>query len=156
MDKWARLVDSLLTEVIGDGDVSQLTPAGKPLALADDAHTPEDQRVSAKIMRDHNVMPDWIAEGKALETAEADFRAELTAQALRFHRDMQALPSARRQAAIERRWANFLAEFRQRAQAHNRKLLSFNLSLPKGIPHKPLPNVDELIAAAMAAAEKSQ
>ena len=145
MDKWRRIVDRLITDAIGDGDVSHLPNAGKPLKLADDARAPEDQRAAFKIMQDHNVLPDWITEGKLLETAEADLCAELTARAQRFHRESQAARSTDHAASIRERWIGFLAEFSERVEQHNRKALTFNLKLPKGIPHKPILNIDALL-----------
>ncbi|MCY3780557.1 MAG: DUF1992 domain-containing protein [Chloroflexi bacterium] len=154
MDKWRRIVDHLITDAIGDGDVSHLPNAGKPLKLAEDAHTPEDRRAAFKIMQDHHVVPDWITEGKLLETAEADLRAELTARAQRFRRESQAARSADHAASIRERWTGFLAEFSEGVERHNHKALTFNLKLPKGIPHKPILGVDALIAAALEEAEK--
>ena len=52
MDRWARIVDHLLGEVIGNGDISDLPGAGKPLPLPNDSHTPPDQRAAFKIMQD--------------------------------------------------------------------------------------------------------
>ena len=77
MDRWARIVDHMLFEVIGDGDVSDLPGAGKRLTLADDSHTPADQRAAFKIMQDNEVAPDWMALAKSLEQSEAQIRAEI-------------------------------------------------------------------------------
>ena len=154
MDKWRRIVDQQIADAIGDGDVSHLPNAGKPLKLAEDAHTPEHQRAAFKIMQDNHVLPDWITEGKLLETAEADLRAELSARARRFRRDMQAAPSAHQAARVNRRWTNFLAEFGEQIERHNRKALTFNLKLPKGIPHKPILNISVIIASALEEADK--
>ena len=154
MDKWRRIADHLITDAIGDGDVSHLPNAGKPLKLADDAHTPEDQRAAFKIMQDHHVVPDWITERKLLETAEADLRAELTVQAQRFRRESQAARSADHAASIRERWTGFLANFSEGVERHNRKALTCNLKLPKGIAHKPILNINSLIATALAEADK--
>ena len=70
MKRWETLVDKMVREVIGDGNVSHLPGAGKPLDLGLDENTPADQRLVHKILKDHDIAPEWMMRGKALEQIE--------------------------------------------------------------------------------------
>ena len=83
MKKWERIVDRQVADAIGDGDVSHLSGAGKKLALPDDSRTPDELRAAFKIMRDHNVMPEWLATGARLEQAEGKLRSQIQTAARR-------------------------------------------------------------------------
>ncbi len=149
MDRWRRIVDHLLGEVIGDGDISHLPGAGKPLQLDDDPHTPGDQRAALKIMQDHNVSPEWIAAGKALEQNEERLLSEIAAIARRYkdasNGEYYNVPTT---------WSKFLLKFRAKIERHNRQVLLYNLKAPKGIQHKRILDCDALIARALQSIEQ--
>lgn len=149
MDRWRRIVDHLLADVIGDGDVSHLPQAGKPLKLEAEAHTPDDLRAAFKIMQDHQVLPDWLTEGKSLEAAEARLRAEIAAQADLFNHQPHTRVSALSDALARKRWSAYLEDFSERVDRHNRKALTYNLKVPRGIPHKKMLNSDSLVESAL-------
>lgn len=149
MDRWARIVDHLLREVIGDGDISNLPGAGKPLPLDEDSHTPLDQRVAFKIMHDNEVVPEWMALANSLEASEARIRAEINSL------DCE-LPAALADAAAGTagcggtKWSRYLNRLYERIKQHNSDVLLHNLKAPSGIPHKPLLAGDKLITQALA------
>ena len=137
MKNWQRVVDRLITDSIGDGDVSHLPGAGKKLALSNDSNTPEELRAAFKIMDDHNVTPQWIEAGLRLEQLEAALRHEIetrAAQHLRDRRRAGAQPP--RAATVHTNWNRFSARFLERVERYNREVLLYNLTLPSGIPHR--------------------
>ena len=146
MDRWARMVDHLLVDVIGDGDISDLPGAGKPLSLDEARHTPPDQRMAFKIMRDNEVVPEWIAMGKALEQSEAQIRAEIASRAAR-----EGAASGDSKHA-GREWSRYVNRLEARIQRHNRAVLLHNLKAPAGIAHKSILLSENLLADARAAA----
>ncbi len=152
MDRWTRIVDRLIGEIIGNGDISHLPGAGKPLALHDDCHTPIEQRTAIKIMQDHDVLPEWITSGKALERNEASLRKEIEARAQRylhalhtFKRDLKATQMGKTKAE----WLRFTADFCERVDTHNRDVLLHNLKVPGGIRHQPILSGEDLIKHAL-------
>jgi len=152
MKNWQRMVDEMLKEAIGDGDVSALPGAGKKLPPADKS-IPNEWQLAFKIMQEQNVLPEWVAAGKALAQREAQLREKLKARAAAYRREVQATrarPTA--QAEVEKRWHSYSADFRQRVERYNRELLLYNLKLPAGLPHRQSLNSDQLIAAALGAA----
>lgn len=148
MDRPRRVVDHLLSESIGNGDISHLPGAGKPLRLNDDPHTPSDQRAAQKIMQDNNVSPEWVETGKALSQNEKQLLAEVGKRAERYYKELKAVSSSVQEANLRRRWSRYTADFRERVKRHNREALLYNLKAPARIPHKPILNSDILLSDA--------
>ena len=151
LSRWQRKVDQGVSEIIGDGDVSHLPGAGKPLPL-DDPHVPPDMRAAYKIMADNDVAPDWIAAGKALDSTARQLQEQLAARASRY---LQELQSARahgdvaRQTRIDGRWRRFCDDYRERVEKYNREALTYNLKLPAGLPRRQQLRADYQIAKAL-------
>ncbi len=51
MKKWQDIVNQLVKDVIGDGDISHLPGAGRPLQLQDKSHTNRTTRGSQDHVR---------------------------------------------------------------------------------------------------------
>lgn len=152
MKKWERIVDRLVADAIGDGDVSHLSGAGKKLALPDDSSTPDELRAAFKIMGDHDVMPEWIAAGLRLEQSEIKLRSQIQSAARRFLRQGRRARAEREQEmreSVELGWNRFKEAYIEGVGRHNREVLAYNLMLPSGIPHKPLLQGRALIEQAL-------
>ena len=151
LSRWQRKVDQGVSEIIGDGDVSHLPGAGKPLPL-EDPHTPAELRAAYKIMADNNVAPDWIAAGKALDSDARQLEESLDSRARSYLRNAQAALARgdmREHARHEMRWQRFCGDFRQRVAKHNRQVLTLNLKLPAGLPRREQLRAELLIARAL-------
>lgn len=154
MQKWEKVVDHLLQEVIGNGDISHLPGAGKPLRLDNHSHTPPEMRAAHKIMDDHNVIPDWIALRDALDQTESKLRRQVLYKATRYQTDRRAARKtgrAKPESRIEGDWKRFKGGFLEAVNRYNRDLLEHNLSLPQGIAHKPQLRGEEMIKRALQA-----
>lgn len=151
LSKWDRIADQGARQLIGDGDVSYLPGAGKRLSL-DDEHVPRELRAAYKIMADNEVVPDWIAAGKALEQQERKLRDRLNARARRFRQDIKAAQSRgenHSQARIEANWRRFTAEFQEEIERFNREALVYNLKLPPSLPKREHLRADKLLERAL-------
>jgi len=152
MNKWERLVDRLITDSIGDGDVSHLPGAGKSLPLKYDSNTPDDLRAAFKIMEDHNVMPEWIETGRRLEQLEASLRRQIEARTQQYLRESQRArqdPGSPLVAQLESSWHRYQERYLERVKRYNREALTYNLTLPKGIPHRQALRGERLIEQAL-------
>jgi hypothetical protein len=112
------LIDEQIEDARRKGHFDDLPGAGKPLKLDDDSHTPEHLRMAHKLMRDNNIPPEWVTQGKELDAAREQLAADVR-RALRLNQ-----PAA-------------LAAVREAAAKYNRQVLSYNLKVPQGITHKP-------------------
>ena len=151
MDRWARIVDHLLGEVIGDGDISDLPGAGKPLPLNEDSHTPEDQRAAFKIMRDNEVAPEWMNLAKSVEKSAAKIGAEIEKRV----QEMDAAFDGEGSSPAGKtsiKWSRYVNRLYERIERHNRDVLLHNLKAPSGITHKPILDGEKLIKQARAKA----
>ncbi|MDE2950683.1 MAG: DUF1992 domain-containing protein [Chloroflexota bacterium] len=154
MQKWEKIVDHLLQEAIGNGDISHLPGAGKPLRLDNNSHTPPELRAAHKILDDHNVIPDWIADREALDQTESKLWRRLLHKAARYQADRRAAIKAERaklETKIEGDWKRFKSGFLEATDRYNRALLEHNLTLPQGIAHKPQLRGEEMIERALQA-----
>jgi len=152
MKNWQILIDQMIRESIGDGDVSHLPGAGKPLKLDDDPFTPADMQVSFKIMKDNDVTPDWMMAGKFLNEAEEKLRTQLEHRATRYQQQQKEAfrkGAVLEEIQIENSWKLYITEFSDRVEHHNKKVLLYNISVPKQIPHKPILVSEKLIATAL-------
>lgn len=152
MKKWERIVDRQVAEAIGDGDVSHLSGAGKKLALPDNSNTPDELRAAFKIMGDHNVMPEWIAAGQGLDQAEVKLRGRIQTAARHYRRRLRRTFAEDKQVmreSAERNWNRFVEAYLEDVDRYNRAVLAYNLTLPSGIPHKPLLQGEDLIKQAL-------
>ena len=132
MDRWRRIVDHLLGEVIGDGDISHLPCAGKPLQLDDDPHTPGDQRATLKIMQDHNVSPEWISRReKPWGKMRRGCLKRLNAKARQYIDESPSHSYSDKAGKAPTNWSRCLLRFRDQVERHNRQVLLYNLKAPK-------------------------
>lgn len=152
MQKWEKIVDRLFQEAIGDGDVSHLSGSGKPLRLDNDSYTPAELRAAHKILDDHNVIPDWIANRKLLDQVESKLQNQVLRRAKKYRTARQAALKSEQSellSILDDNWKRFEGKFIERAERYNRDVLNHNLTVPHGIPHKPLLNGEEMIKRAL-------
>lgn len=152
MRRWERIVDQLARDVIGDGDISQLPGAGKPLIFKDDAYTPADRRAAFKIMQDHEVTPDWIGISQALEQREEELRRQIASRASKHRRHLQSARARGRlmdETNIRQAWDQYAEECAAEIERYNQQALLYNLKVPDGIPHKQTLSSGALIKKAL-------
>lgn len=104
--------DDLIRRAIGDG--TNLSNAGKKLDL-DDPYTPDELKIAHKFLKDNDLAPSWINEGKGLD-ADREQLVRRIAAAVRANSTPQTLNAD--------------------IAAFNKRILSFNLKAPQGISHK--------------------
>jgi hypothetical protein len=109
------IIDEIIRGAMERGEFDQLPGQGAPLKLDDERHVPEELRLAHRIMKDNDIMPDWIMSGKELE-------AEYT----RLH------------AALKTASPDQKAALCDQVTAYNKRVLSHNLKLPPGVAHKPM------------------
>lgn len=111
MRDWESLADELAKQIVGDGRSTHLKNAGKRLNLNDDPYTPDDLKLANKLLKDNDLTPSWILEGRDLDAARERLLARVRA------------------GAVSEGLAAEVAGF-------NKRVLSFNLKAPQGIEHK--------------------
>ena len=139
MRRWDSLVDRLLQEAQDSGKFDNLPGQGKRIEFEDDSHVPEDMRLANKILKDHDLVPEWIMHGKDIESMQ-DKLVDNMRKGMRAYRG--ALADAGRAGDLvkheraETTWKRACETFQQAADKLNSEILSYNLKVPSGIPHK--------------------
>jgi hypothetical protein len=139
---WQSLVDRLLQDAQERGTFDNLTGHGKKLRLEDDPYTPDDLRLAHKILKEHDLAPEWILLRKDIEALWRRLENHL-AQGWRAYQggladaERSATPFERRQK-VEATWQRALIAYRTQAAKLNGEILRYNLKVPPGIPQKAL------------------
>ncbi|MFN8372337.1 MAG: DnaJ family domain-containing protein [Anaerolineae bacterium] len=143
MDKWESKIEEAIRQALQDGRTSALPGAGKPLSLDDDAHTPDDMRTAYKIMRDNDVQPEWMMAGKELEEKQRRLLADLKRGFESYRgtlgdiaRMTDAARAAERKQSADAAWGRLYRTFTTAIEAYNKQVITYNLKLPPGLPHK--------------------
>lgn len=152
MQDWDNVLARQLKQAIGDGDISRLPGAGKPLKLEINGLTPPDMRAAHKIMQDNAVTPDWITEGRRLSQLEASLRQQIQERATRHLRERRlasASGDSGRSIRAKKLWQRYVKDYQERVERYNREALLYNLKVPQGIAHKQLLNSKDLIGRSL-------
>lgn len=131
---WRNLVEQRIQDGIERGLFDNLSGAGKPLNLDEDALVPEDMRMAFRLLRSNGLAPLWVELNKEIRE------------------DLQRLERFR--AHVAERWdrANLiqLEHFRQqhagRVRDINDKIVNYNILAPSSLVHFPTLIVDDEIA----------
>lgn len=152
MRDWQTWLDKQVAEAIGDGNMANHAGAGKPLNLGDDELTPADLRMAHKLMKDNDVTPPWMQLGKELETERGSILSRLQ-QYVRDYRgrvgDARRANSSIMENEADKRWQAACKRIRDDIDAYNRKLLSYNITVPPQIGQRIPLNADAEIKKAL-------
>src|SRR5579864_9376857 len=106
MDPFRLIADRKIEEAMAEGAFDNLAGTGRPIPLDDNPFEDPSMRMAHRLLRNNGFAPRWMEEGKDIEA------------------EIGALQRVFTQGRIDR------AEFRRRAEAINRRILSFNLQAP--------------------------
>lgn len=137
--RWESLVDRQIREAMEAGEFEDLPGLGKPIVWDDDENTPEDLRMAYKIMRENDLAPAWIMQGREL-VEKHEKLMQAARKTARAYKEALADPVAYVQA--EARYQKALALLREQTARLNREIVSYNLKLPRGVAHRPTVNID--------------
>lgn len=119
MEHWESEIDRRIREHFAEIDVNKLPGAGKPLKLDDNPYEPPEMRLANKLLKDNDLPPAWILESRALDEERSAVLAQIDKIT------PQTSPS-------------YKAALSARINALNKRILTFNLTVPVGIKHKQL------------------
>lgn len=132
LEKWQHRIDRQLDGI--EDSIRDHPGIGKPLKLNNDANIPKEMQMAYKILADNDMIPDWIATGKALEKKEQQIMQALKRSAQDYR--------SRRFANAVAVWESEVRKLRTQVKAFNDEVLSYNLKVPNGITHRRMLNLD--------------
>lgn len=145
-------MDQHMQSLIGDGNVSHLKGSGKRLVLDEDIHTPETQRMATRLMKDNNVLPPWMQLGRELEDERDGLISRLSRLARTYKgqlADAERAGNTNLILEIEAWWQTACQRVREQAKEYNRRLLTFNITLPQGLEQRLQLQADDEIRKAL-------
>lgn len=146
------LMDEIIRDAMRNGQFANLPGQGKPLEVEDDSNVPQHLRLAHKILKDNDFAPEWIMQGKDLDSAREQWRTSVRRE-IRAYRSALAdanrapSPEAAR-TRLDARWEKTVSDLRVQAQAINKQILTYNLKVPQGVTHKILLDVEAELTSA--------
>ena len=118
---YQSLIDRRIAQAQEDGLFDNLPGQGKPLKLDDDALVPEEDRIGYRMLKSNGFAPPWIEARQEIEEQRAQLAAWLAEANQRWaHLD-------------ERGRAALQVAYRRKLDELQRKILNFNLKVPRGV-----------------------
>lgn len=141
MSDFDKIVDEAIRDAMAAGNFRNLPGEGKPLKLEDDTLTPDHLRMAHKILRDNDLAPDWILDGKDLEAMHEGMMKKLRRAAKHFRHSLSEDADAE--------WFKAKRQFVDAVTVYNRKVLTYNLKVPPGVTHRITINPEREIRRAL-------
>jgi DnaJ family protein C protein 28 len=116
----ADLIEQRIQEAMANGEFDNLRGKGKPLAFASNPYVDPAQGLAFSLLQNNDLAPEWIERDKEIRR-----EIEIARQQLR-----QAWQVFRAQPAQESAWQAAVTRFEEALQKINRKIDSFNLTVP--------------------------
>lgn len=141
LEHWQSEIDKRIQEMLAEAEREGVIEQGKRLVLDDDGNTPDDRRMAFKIMRDNDMVPEWIMMGKDLDKAEAALRSSLARAVATYRTGLFKAERAgvdRLRDHAEKRWRKAKLDLTEEVHTYNDRVLTYNLKVPSGIAHRPL------------------
>ena len=127
MDKWGKLVEQRLQDALAKGEFANLPGKGKPLELDEEPLAEPAQWMARHILRDSGMSLPWVEERQRIEEALALATKRLERAWSVYAGDRGGEPPS---PAAESRWQEALTAFREQISALNRRIRTYNLSVP--------------------------
>ena len=126
-DKWGKLVEERLQAAFAEGKFTDLPGKGKPLDLEEDPLADPALWMARHILRNSGMSLPWVEERRRIE----DSVSQVTREFARSWSAYTENPSGEQPSpAAESRLQDALAAFRKEVAALNRRIRTYNLTVP--------------------------
>ena len=146
-------VEQIIRQAMRDGLFDDLVGFGEPFKFIyeENPNVPEESRMAYKIMKDHDVVPDWIQLKHELEEQETSLLHDLRQSHQAFKRMLQPAEQVgdlgKRRRILDH-WIRVETTLEETTARYNQQVLTYNLKVPRGIPHKPYLDLQRLLKRA--------
>src|SRR5690349_3476483 len=131
---WIEIIaDRKIRDAQDEGAFDNLPGKGKPLKLEFDPRVPPEQRAAYRLMKEAQLLPDWIQLDKEIRHRQEQWDARLEAFARTHAADLRRAPVNHRRdcyEALDRRRDLFLVEAMEGLRQLNHAIDRFNLITP--------------------------
>jgi hypothetical protein len=136
MSLWDQIIRQMMDKAEKDGAFNETDFHGKPLDLSENPFVPEERRMAYKIMKDNEVVPEWIGDNKEIRSAVDAARRELERAYARFQDTLRRLSmridvdAIYARDAAYRNWDTDRERFRKEGARINKLIETYNLRVP--------------------------
>ncbi len=137
LEEWQDMVEQRIQEAIQRGEFDNLSVSGKPVDREVNPFADPDWELAHSLMASHGVAPAWIEDRKFIERDIAAAREQLRIAWAWYGRRLEALKAQeedyatwREVRAVRARWQEHLEAFRAQVIAINKRIDTYNLSVP--------------------------
>lgn len=130
MEEWGDIVTKRIEEAMRRGDFDNLSGQGKPLPVTREPFVPEDQQMAFKLLKNNDMVPDWIAERAEVQRAIEHWRQEFQRIVSEAHTAWIAAQAEERRLQVEERWARWITRWETEIGDLNRRINTLNLKQP--------------------------
>jgi DnaJ homolog subfamily C member 28 len=130
MDEWGDIVSQRIEEAIRRGDFDNLSGHGKPMQVEREPFVPEDQQMAFKLLKNNDLVPDWIAERREILRVVEHWRSEFQRIVEEAQTAWAAAQSEQRRHQLEERWARWITRWENEVVEINRRINTLNLKQP--------------------------
>ncbi len=136
MNYWDEFIRRKIEKAEEEGALDVPEARGKPLDLSENPYVPEERRLAYKLMKENDIAPDWIMDGKDIRQTVAEATASLENAHKSFLATMRKLDARVDVDAIYARlatykiWDDAQERFRSAAARINQMIITYNLKVP--------------------------
>ncbi len=148
---WVEIIaDRKVRDAQEEGVFDNLPGKGKPLNLEIDPRVPPEQRAAYRLMREAQLLPDWIQIDKDIRTRLEQWEARVEQYARGRELDLKRLetsPGPQARETIDRLRERFLVQATKSLREINRQIERLNLIAPTPAQQKIRIDVEQRIVA---------
>ena len=136
MDSWRFVTDRKIEQAQESGEFDTTSRQGKPLDLSENPYIPEDQRLAFKLMKDNDLTPAWVGDGKEIREGISSAISQLERSHALLHERLRKLDQRVGAEAIYARldayraWDDAVERFRRAGTRINKLINTYNLRVP--------------------------
>ncbi len=138
LEEWQDLVEQRIREAIAQGEFDNLSVMGRPVLREENPFVTPEKALAYSLLADHGFVPQWMDERKQIEQDIAHLRQRMR-RAWHWYMRRREVLNARasndyatwkERRNVENRWQEYLQSFRTEIQLLNKRIDTYNLSVP--------------------------
>ncbi|MCS7324804.1 MAG: DUF1992 domain-containing protein [Anaerolineae bacterium] len=129
---FSRVAERLLAEAREHGVFDNLPRRGR-LNLEDDDLVPEEDRLAVRVLKQNEMLPEWIETDKSIREQISTARAALAHAYQRYRQAMTNARSPQERHRAEEIWQQARKQFEDTVAQINRAIFEYNLRAPSAL-----------------------
>lgn len=130
MSEWSDLVSQRVEDAMRRGLFDNLSGKGKPLDLERNPYVPADQQMTMHLLKNHDLVPEWIAARREVLDTRDRLRAELKQGVEAIRKQMDSADAVEERARLNQAWKRWLNGWYSRMEDLNYRIMIQNLKQP--------------------------